>query len=280
MHNGVEDRVQPNKDDACAYMYKAATNDVTVGGKFDVVDLDPYGTAAPFMDAAVQAVSNGGLLCVTCTDAGVFASNGYPEKAFALYGGVTMKGPHSHEGGLRLILNALATSAAKYGLAIEPLLSLSIDFYARVFVRVHRSPAEVKFLASKTMVVYNCDSGCGAWKTQPLAAARQRKGKNDTTYYHYGYAKGPSAAPTCEHCGFKTHVVGPMWAGPLHNPVFIKRILDLLPGADKSTYQTTDRIEGMLSTALEEDLMLEEVTQTAFTASDQAENGGNALDIP
>ncbi|KZZ93002.1 N2,N2-dimethylguanosine tRNA methyltransferase family protein [Ascosphaera apis ARSEF 7405] len=260
-HNGVEHIVEPNKGDACTYMYKTAGIDAPTSGKFDVIDLDPYGTAAPFMDAAVQSVSNGGLLCVTCTDAGVFASNGYPEKAFALYGGVTMKGPHSHEAGLRLILNAIATSAAKYGLAIEPLLSLSIDFYARVFVRVHASPNEVKFLASKTMVVYNCDSGCGAWKTQPLGSARQKQGKKDLFYQH-GYATGPKAGPTCEHCGFKTHLAGPMWAGPLHNPMFIKRVADLLPGADKDTYQTTDRIEGMLSTALEEDLFLDQMPDT------------------
>lgn len=28
--------------------------------RVDVVDLDPYGTAAPFIDAAVQCVSDGG----------------------------------------------------------------------------------------------------------------------------------------------------------------------------------------------------------------------------
>ena len=27
-----------------------------------------YGTAAPFLDAAVQAVADGGLLCITSTD--------------------------------------------------------------------------------------------------------------------------------------------------------------------------------------------------------------------
>lgn len=27
---------------------------------FDVIDLDPYGSPAPFLDAAVQAVSEGG----------------------------------------------------------------------------------------------------------------------------------------------------------------------------------------------------------------------------
>jgi tRNA G26 N,N-dimethylase Trm1 len=30
----------------------------------DVVDLDPYGTAAPFIDGAVQAVADGGKIYV------------------------------------------------------------------------------------------------------------------------------------------------------------------------------------------------------------------------
>jgi tRNA G26 N,N-dimethylase Trm1 len=30
--------------------------------RVDVVDLDPYGTAAPFIDAAVQCVNDGGIL--------------------------------------------------------------------------------------------------------------------------------------------------------------------------------------------------------------------------
>jgi tRNA (guanine26-N2/guanine27-N2)-dimethyltransferase len=53
----------------------------TVGTKqkYDVVDLDPYGSAAPFVDGAIQAVSEGGLLCVTCTDLGILTGSGYPE---------------------------------------------------------------------------------------------------------------------------------------------------------------------------------------------------------
>jgi tRNA (guanine26-N2/guanine27-N2)-dimethyltransferase len=48
---------------------------------------------------------------------------------------------------LRLVLNSIAATAAKYGRAIEPLLCLSIDFYVRLFIRVKQSPATVKFLA-------------------------------------------------------------------------------------------------------------------------------------
>ncbi|KAJ5692046.1 hypothetical protein N7462_001469 [Penicillium macrosclerotiorum] len=266
-YNELNNRIQPNLGDARSYMYSLEGS----VKRFDVIDLDPYGTAAPFVDAAVQAVKDGGLLCVTCTDAGVWASTGYAEKAFALYGGIPIKGYHSHEGGLRLILNSLAMSAAKYGMQIEPLLSLSIDFYARVFVRVSRSPVNVKFNASNTMVVYNCDSGCGAWTTQPIGAARQKPDRKGNPVYHYSLAQAPTASPNCEHCGFKTHLAGPMWAGPLHNPHFIQRILNMLPNLDPEVYQTIPRIEGMLTTAMEEDLDLTPSTTNAPT-SDEPEN--------
>ncbi|CAK36858.1 uncharacterized protein An01g00070 [Aspergillus niger] len=246
-YNSLGEKIRPNTGDARSYIHL---------GKFDVIDLDPYGSAAPFMDAAVQGVKDGGLLCVTCTDAGVWASYGYPEKSFALYGGIPVKGPHCHEGGLRLILHGLAASAAKYGLAIEPLLSLSIDFYARVFVRVHRSPAEVKYISGNMMMVYNCDAGCGAWSTQPITQTKQKLDKKGNPFYHFGFAQGPVADSRCGHCGSRTHLSGPMWAGPLHNAQFIRRILDMLPQADRNVYHTIDRIEGMLTTAMEEDLNL------------------------
>lgn len=265
LHNKLDSKIEVNHGDAIVHMYSKIAaqqvlteKDKAMGRceKYDVVDLDPYGTAATFLDAAVQAVrDDGGLLCVTCTDAGVWASNGYPEKAFALYGGVPVKGLFSHEAGLRLILHAISTSAARYGLAIEPLLSLSIDFYARVFVRVSKSPAAVKFTAGKTMIVYNCDAGCGAWATQFLLRNKAQPNKNGSgSFYKHTMAQGPTADQHCEHCGTKMHLAGPMFGGRLHSPDFIKRILDKLPEASKETYGTTERVRGMLTTALEEHL--------------------------
>ncbi|KAF2084841.1 TRM-domain-containing protein [Saccharata proteae CBS 121410] len=253
-HNRLEDKITPVTGNALAHMYSYTGQDGP-GARYDVIDLDPYGTAVPFLDAAVQAVADGGLLCVTCTDAGVWASHGYLEKTYSQYGGLPIKGLHSHEGGLRLILHAIATAAARYGISIEPLLSLSIDFYARVFVRVRKSAAEVKFLAGKTMLVYNCDAGCGAWETQYLARnIEQQSKKGSTSFFKHSFAQGPSAAPRCAHCGFKTHLSGPMYGGPLHNPAFIEKMLAYLPELDRETYATTDRIEGMLTTAYEETL--------------------------
>jgi tRNA (guanine26-N2/guanine27-N2)-dimethyltransferase len=261
LHNKQGNKIKAVTGDARAHMYNLASDyckddkgEPQPSAKYHVIDLDPYGTAAPFLDAAVQAVrDDGGLLCVTCTDAGVWASNGYPEKSYSLYGGLPMKGNASHEGGLRLILHAIATSAARYGLVMEPLLSLSIDFYARVFVRIWKSPVDVKFLAGKTMMVYNCDTGCGAWTTQTIGRNSVKPSKSGKGHFwKHGFGVGPPTGEHCKHCGAKAHMAGPMYGGPIHNAIFIQRILDMLPNLSKDTYQTTTRIEGMLNLALEE----------------------------
>ncbi|KAJ4308364.1 RNA methyltransferase tRNA(m5U54)methyltransferase [Neodidymelliopsis sp. IMI 364377] len=246
-HNKLEDTIKPNTGNAIAYMYSYCDKK-----GYDVIDLDPYGTAAPFIDSAIQAINDDGLLCVTCTDSAIFASHGYLEKTYSQYGGLPFKGESCHEGGLRLVLHAIASSAARYGMAIEPLLSLSIDYYLRVFVRVRKAPNDVKLLAGKTMLVYSCDNGCGAWTTQFLARNKVTKNKKGDPFYKHGFAAGPSADEHCRHCGTKTHIVGPMYGGPLHNIGFVERVLAQLNEVDYKTYPTMDRIEGMLRTALEE----------------------------
>ena len=264
-HNKLSSKIQATTSNAQAHMYNAAFGFSSHAyAKYDVIDLDPYGTAVPFLEAALLATNDNGMLCVTCTDAGVFNSMGYLEKTYALYGGIPVKGGHAHEAGLRLIINAIATSASKHGLAIEPLLSLSIDYYARVFVRVRHSPAEVKFLASKTMTVASCDAGCGSWAVQPLSrvsVAKDTKG-GDFNKYHPAQISTPSR---CDQCGSRTHLAGPMWGGPLHNPSFINRILSYLPSLDKETYVTTERIDGMLTTALDELAVLPSIPQSTET---------------
>jgi tRNA (guanine26-N2/guanine27-N2)-dimethyltransferase len=200
-HNRLEDKIRANTGNAIVHMYGFADKK-----GYDVIDLDPYGTAAPFIDAAIQAINDEGLLCVTCTDSAIFASHGYLEKTYSQYGGLPLKGEPCHEGGLRLILHAIASSAARYGMAIEPLLSLSIDYYIRVFVKVRKSPNDVKLLAGKTMIVYHCQNGCGSWSTQFLARNKPIANRKGDQVYKHTFAQGPSADKLCEHCGFKTHV--------------------------------------------------------------------------
>ncbi|CAE6433487.1 unnamed protein product [Rhizoctonia solani] len=236
-------KVRVSEMDAIALLYHHRADQHRV----EVIDLDPYGTAAPFIDGAVQAVGDGGLLCVTCTDMAVLASNNYPEKCYANYGGVPVKAEFSHEVALRLVLHTVATSAARYGRYITPLVSLSIDFYVRVFVQVRSAPIEVKKAFSQSATYYVC-SGCQSPHEQTLGRVVEKPDTNNLTYKAQS---GPPIGPECDECGFKFHVAGPMWSGPIHDKTFVGEVLKHVE-ENPGKYGTEQRMRGMLTVANEE----------------------------
>ncbi|KAG6866945.1 hypothetical protein C0991_003861 [Blastosporella zonata] len=241
-----EGKVRINEGDACTLMYSHREEKNQV----DVVDLDPYGTAAPFIDAAVQCVKDGGLLCVTCTDLSVLATTNYPEKCFSNYGGVPVKAEYCHEAALRLVLHTLSTSASRYGRFIEPLVSLSIDFYVRIFVRVKTAPLEVKKALTKTSAYYIC-STCQSFYEQPLGRVVEKSSAAGNINYLFKIQNGPGVTEKCPECDSTLHMAGPMWSGPLHDSGFVTKVLEHLE-ANQDKYGTAVRMKGMLTVAQEE----------------------------
>ena len=117
--NGIEEggAVEAHVGDAAALMHASRP---PAGERFDVVDLDPYGTAAPFLDSAVQAVAEGGMLMVTCTDLAVLCGT-YPEACFAKYGAYSHKGKYCHEAALRIVLGCVDSHANRHKRYVVPL---------------------------------------------------------------------------------------------------------------------------------------------------------------
>ncbi|OCT90479.1 hypothetical protein XELAEV_18019094mg [Xenopus laevis] len=164
-HNDVGNLVTASYSDARMVMY----NRMGARDRFDVIDLDPYGSPSMFLDAAVQSVSEGGLLCITCTDMAVLAGNS-GETCYSKYGAMSIKSKYCHEMALRILLHSLDLRANCYQRYIVPLLCVSADFYIRVFVRVFTGQAKVKMCASKQALVYNC-VGCGTYHLQRMGKA-------------------------------------------------------------------------------------------------------------
>lgn len=214
---------------------------------FQVIDLDPYGTAAPFLDSAVQALGDGGLLCVTCTDAAVLCGQ-TPETCFTKYGSVSLRSKFCHEQGVRIVLNCISAHASRHSKFIEPLISLSIDFYFRVFVRIHVGQAQAKLTYAKTAMVFNC-SGCGSHSLQPMGNV-ERNG-NSVKYLSSPVVAG--VGDKCVHCDHRVHIGGPIWADRIHNVDFVSKVKELVLSSDTPELKTRDRIVGML-TLVEEEL--------------------------
>jgi tRNA (guanine26-N2/guanine27-N2)-dimethyltransferase len=240
-HNGVEAIVKSNHGDAIDVLMQSRHT------PFDVIDLDPYGSAAPFIDAGVQAIANGGLLCVTCTDMPVLAGP-YPETCFYKYGGIPIRGEHCHEQALRLLLNALQSSASRYQRKITPLMSMSVDYYIRVFVRVDYSPSGVKGCMTRSAMMLNC-AECKTYSFAPLGWTSQTE---KYTKYHVGRA--PQNVNECEICGCTAfHMGGPMYYGPIHDQDFMASLLEhLRQDETASLYGTHARMLGIATLMSEE----------------------------
>jgi tRNA (guanine26-N2/guanine27-N2)-dimethyltransferase len=240
--NKVDHIVRPSCHDASLLMYQHKDP----LKRFDIIDLDPYGSPAIFLDSTVQACHDGGLLCVTCTDTSVLCGN-HSETCYAKYGSVSLKAKYCHEMALRIILASLDGCANRYRRYIHPLLSCSVDFYCRVFVTVYTSPAEVKRSASKTSMVYHC-VGCGSYYLQPLGRCTSDVDKGSVKFT---VSSGPPVDQKCEHCGCSFKFGGPVWSDPIHDVSFVESLLESVKKT-KDNYSTSDRIIGLLSMICEE----------------------------
>ena len=241
--NGISESViVPSTGDAVDVMHQSKPPG---GQRFEAVELDPYGTAAPFLDSAMQCAAEGGLLMVTCTDLAVLAG-AYPEKCHANYGSYPLKAKYCHEAALRIVLSCMESHANRHKRYIVPLLSVHINFYVRLFVRVYTSPAEVKKSATKLSQVYQC-SGCDTYSLQPLARIVERNGHEKIVP-----GQGPPVSRECEHCGRVHHVGGPIWSAPMHDQKFIAELLGELSTGRGAELASAKRLTGMLTSLLEE----------------------------
>lgn len=216
--------------DACDAMYSTR-------GKWDIVDVDPYGSAASFLDASVQAVKSGGLLCITSTDMATLCGNN-PDTCFYKYQSVPSKAKYCHEFALRILLYQLNATANKYQLAVVPLISLSVDFYVRVFVKIISSAATAKLSITNTSYVFQCEN-CPAFYMHVLGRTSK---KRNTGNLFEGHSQ-------CPHCEGKFLLQGPIYSGKLHDKAFVNEVVQL---ADQKEFATKEKVKGILLNIQEE----------------------------
>ncbi|KAL8471820.1 hypothetical protein ACS0TY_029162 [Phlomoides rotata] len=212
--------------------------------EFDAVDLDPYGAPSVFLDSAVQSVVDGGLLMCTATDMAVLCgSNG--EVCYSKYGSYPLRGNYCHEMALRILLACIESHANRYKRYIVPVLSIHMNFYVRVFVRIYTSASAIKSTPLKLSYVYQC-VGCDSFHLQPVG---RTVSKNTSIKNLPGF--GPVVAQECSDCGKKYNMGGPIWSAPIHDMEWVTSILADVKSM-KDRYPAFNQISATLTTISEE----------------------------
>ncbi|MDY0293397.1 MAG: tRNA (guanine(26)-N(2))-dimethyltransferase [Candidatus Methanomethylophilaceae archaeon] len=178
----VEANIELNRLENC----RASNRDMHVlfsEETFDYVDIDPFGSPAPFTQSAVRGCRRRGILAVTATDTAPLAGANRA-KCERRYLSRPLRGPMCHEMGLRILMGFVARELARYDRGMVPLLSFSADHYYRTYVQITEgAEAADRTLDSMIHIAYDP-------ATLERSASRERDG---------------------------AHVHGPMWGGALHD---------------------------------------------------------------
>lgn len=176
--NGVEPRV--TRRNLSSLLYEKV---------WHAVDLDPFGSPAPFLDGACRAVRDHGLLGITATDTTALAGV-YPNVCRRRYLAEPMHGELGHEVALRILAGIAAREGARHDVAFSPVLAHATDHYYRVSLACRRGAARADEALERVGMLGLCPA-CG----------------------HRGFT-GEAA---CPECGGRLRLAGPLWTGPLND---------------------------------------------------------------
>jgi len=190
--NGVLSKCTFSPEDVKMFFAKHSSPDK----RFDIVDLDPYGSPAPYLESALAAVTGGGLLCITATDTAVLCGV-YPEVARRKYYARSLRSEYCHETAARILVGALAHRAMPLNLGIRPLFGHTTRHYVRVYVSITVGSSQARSCQKGLGYIIHC-STCGA-----------RRVSKDVDRF-------------CPDCGGKTGYAGPLWVQDINDPPFLR----------------------------------------------------------
>lgn len=251
--NQVQDKVSVSHSDAAHLLQMSSKS---FDDRFHIIDLDPFGTAAQFFSAAVRSVGEAGLLMVTCTDTAVLCGNA-GESCFARYGSMSLRADFCHDAALRIILRSIESHAAVHGKYIKPLLSISVDFYVRLFIQVFSQQAETKRSISKLSNLYLCKQ-CKTHELNKLGFCDIKEdpkmAQSDNLAVKYKFRPAEvTIGDKCKICEGKYTLGGPIWSGPIHDKGFLDLLKKELALEEvREEFATFKRIQGTVYLCSEE----------------------------
>jgi tRNA (guanine26-N2/guanine27-N2)-dimethyltransferase len=153
-------------------IFNERVEDLLQDRKYDWIDIDPFGTPAPYLEAALNGLNDGGILGVAATDTAVLCG-AKPSICKKRYGAVSMRRVAAKEVGVRILLSGIHNIASGMGKGIEPLLCYSEGHHLRVFVRLgERKDIALKWITKDMRIVdrEEKDAGGPLWVKKIIKA--------------------------------------------------------------------------------------------------------------
>jgi tRNA (guanine26-N2/guanine27-N2)-dimethyltransferase len=169
---------------------KEATKFLLESEGFDYIDIDPFGSPNPFLDAAMRRISRKGYLGVTATDTSAL-SGSHIKAGLRKYWGHPVKNACMHETGIRLLIRKVQLIGAQYAKALTPVFCHASQHYYRVYFECTKSKEKVDNIMKK----------------------------------HQYITFGKDFSITISNQNTKDNCAGPVWTGPLWNKTLVNKML-------------------------------------------------------
>jgi len=202
--NSVSDRVAVCNEDANLVLSRYAAPHK----RFDCVDVDPFGSPVPYLDSALRALRNRGLLALTATDMAPLCGV-HPKACVRKYGGKPLRTEYCHELAVRLLIGALASQAAKHDIGVHPAFSYSDYNYVRTYATVGYGAKQADESIGNMGYVLHCFSCFHRENQRGITSPLKRD---------------------CPECNSKLQAAGPLWLGQLWDKKFCVKMRDNVKG--------------------------------------------------
>ena len=242
---------QVSKNDICQFFNAFSKK----GSRGAIVDIDPFGSPAKYIDCGIRATVHKGMLSVSATDLQVLHGL-FKDACKKKYHGIPVKTSYSNEISIRLILGLTISVAARLDVEATPMFVETNQHYYRVYLRILNKP-DTRDQIGYIMHCKNC-------------------GNRRTT---------SESVSNCELCSSTIELAGPLWIGKLFDKDFVGQMLQNIPDyVDKkcqkaiqkallesempACYYTLDEIaERLKSAPIPLDQIISRLQQNGFSAS-------------
>jgi tRNA (guanine26-N2/guanine27-N2)-dimethyltransferase len=187
--NGVDCEV--NNENANAFLSRT---------KFDAVDIDPFGSPAPYLSAASHSAMK--YLMVTATDTAPLC--GAHSSGKRRYAAIPLNTEYHAEMGIRILLGKIARELVVHDKGFTPLLSLSREHFVRTWLKVARGARRADESISHLGYIIHCFS-CG--------------------YRSYVEGLTVFVNERCPLCESEVQLAGPLYLGRLHDKKFCEQVM-------------------------------------------------------
>ncbi|MFP4590644.1 MAG: tRNA (guanine(26)-N(2))-dimethyltransferase [Halobacteriales archaeon] len=176
------------------------------GASYDVVDLDPFGSPVPFVDAAIDGAR--GVLCVTATDTAPLCG-AHLAAGRRRYAAEPRPTAYHPEVGLRVLLGNLVRRAAARDVAARPVLSHATRHYHRTYLDLDDGATEADRTLEAVGFVVHCPA---CLHREPVAGL------------------APALPATCPRCEATVERIGPLWLGRYVDAEVAEAAIEALDG--------------------------------------------------